>query len=159
MGFLGRRGSLKKAGGEPSAREWAFRIDDIDVRSDRLLVRVCVSEERFCFSSPGLIAGLLSRFPTILSHTCVNDRGETFMSVAAHTSVAHLFEHLAIDEQARLDETSEEVTFVGKTAWTNREKREACVQVSYVDEFAARRALVSAQCELNDALLAREWQR
>ncbi len=81
------------------------------------------------------------------------------MSVAAHTSVAHLFEHLAIDEQARLDETSKEVTFVGKTAWVDREKREACVQVSYVDELVARRALVSAQRELNDALLARERQR
>ncbi len=134
-------------------------MDNIDVRPDRLLVHVSISEECFCFSSVGLVASLLSRFPTILSHTCVNNRGETFMSVAAHTSVAHLFEHLAIDEQARLDNDSQEVTFVGKTAWTSREKREACVQVSYVDEGVARQALAVAQRELNDALLARECQR
>ena len=45
--------------------------------------------------------------------------------------------------------------FVGKTAWSNRPERKACVQVSYADERIARQALAVAQRELNDALLAR----
>lgn len=102
-----------------------------------------------------LIADLLPRFPNILSHTCVNERGETFMSVAANTSIPHVLEHLVIDEQARLDESSNKVVFVGKTAWLNRPERKACVQVSYADEHIARQALAVAQRELNDALLAR----
>ena len=120
-----------------------------------MVAHVEVSDERFCFATPALIVDLLPRFPNILSHTCVNERGETFMSVAANTSIPHVLEHLVIDEQARLDESPSKVVFVGKTAWSNRSERKACVQVSYADEHVARQALVVAQRELNDALLAR----
>lgn len=128
----------------------------IEVRPDRMTAYVEVSDERFCFATPWRsLPDLLPRFPNILSHTCVNERGETFMSVAANTSIPHVLEHLVIDEQARLDESSNKVVFVGKTAWLNRPERKACVQVSYADEHIARQALAVAQRELNDALLAR----
>lgn len=139
----------------PEAFRWACRIVGIEVRPDRMIAYVEVSDERFCFATPALIADLLPRFPNILSHTCVNERGETFMSVAANTSIPHVLEHLVIDEQARLDESTSKVVFVGKTAWSNRPERKACVQVSYADEHIARQALAVAQRVLNDALLAR----
>lgn len=96
------------------AFRWACRIVGIEVRPDRMIAYVEVSDERFCFATPALIADLLPRFPNILSHTCVNERGETFMSVAANTSIPHVLEHLVIDEQARLDESTSKVVFVGK---------------------------------------------
>lgn len=139
----------------PAAFQWACRIVAIEVLPDRMVAHVEVSDERFCFATPALIADLLPRFPNILSHTCVNERGETFMSVAANTSIPHVLEHLVIDEQARLDESPSKVVFVGKTAWSNRFERKAYVQVSYADEHVARQALAVAQRELNDALLAR----
>ncbi len=154
--FDGRNVLRGDGAAEPRLHAWACRMERIEVRPDRLLAYVVFSDERFCATSPGLVSDLIARFPHILSHACVNDRGETFMSVAAHTSTAHLLEHLAIDEQARLDETPSEVTFVGKTSWANRAKREACVQLSYESEAVARRSLATAQRELDAALLSRE---
>ena len=61
----------------PAAFQWACRIVGIEVRPDRMIAYVEVSDERFCFATPALIADLLPRFPNILSHTCVNERGET----------------------------------------------------------------------------------
>ena len=95
----------------PAAFQWACRIVGIEVRPDRMIAYVEVSDERFCFATPALIADLLPRFPNILSHTCVNERGETFMSVAANTSIPHVLEHLVVDEQARLDESTSKVVF------------------------------------------------
>ena len=143
------------AANAPDAFRWACRIESIEVRPDRMIAYMELFDEAFCSTTPSLIADLLPRFPHILSHACVNERGETFMSVAANTSVPHLFEHLVIDEQARLDASSHTVVFVGKTAWTNRAERKACVQVSYANEAIARQALAVALRELNDALLAR----
>lgn len=134
--------------------EWACRIARLDARPDRMVADVELSDERFCVTSPALVASLMPRFPNILSHTCVNDKGERFIDVAAHTSVPHLLEHLVIDEQARVDATPHNVVFVGKTAWVNRASRKARVQVSYASEPVARQAFEVAAHELNVALLA-----
>lgn len=134
--------------------DWACRIERLDTRPDRMIADVVLSDERFCTTTPALVARLMPRFPNILSHTCVNDRGEKFIDVAAHTSVPHLLEHLVIDEQARLDTTPHNVVFVGKTAWTNRALRKASVQVSYASEPVARQAFEIALRELDAALLA-----
>ena len=151
--FDKRKQQVRHAGQPLETFDWACRITRLDVRPDRMLAHVALSDERFCFTCPALVADVMKRFPNILSHTCVNDKGETFLSVAAHTPVPHLLEHMVIDEQARLDASLHNVVYVGKTSWTNRVAREACVQVSYADESIARRSFEVALRELNRALL------
>ena len=139
----------------PEAFRWACRIVTIEVRSDRLVAHVEVSDERFCFATPALIADLLPRFPNILSHTCVNERGETFMNVAANTSIPHVLEHLVIDEQARLDESTSRGCFFGKPAGRIGFGGKRAGRGGFPAGLLARQAFAVAQRELNDALLAR----
>lgn len=134
---------------------WAIRVNDIEVAPDRLIVHVEVSTERFAKTTPALIAALLPDFPTLLQHACVNDKGETFMAVAAGTSTPHLLEHMAIDMQSRMDTSREEIAYVGKTAWTSRNARKARIELSYVDQSTARTAIAKSAAALNAALLAR----
>lgn len=84
----------------------AIRVEHVEVRRDRIVARVVVAHERFAYTSPRLIAALLPKYPHLLEHACVNDRGTTFAAVAADTSLPHLLEHMAIENQVRIEEDS-----------------------------------------------------
>lgn len=127
-------------------------IEHIRVRPDRIVIDVLVRDERAAFTTPGIIAAALRRFPHLLRHACVNEKGTTFSAVANDTSLPHLFEHMAIEEQVRLD-GRDEASYVGKTFWTDRRRLKAQVEISYADDLVALRALKNVQ-EWMDANLA-----
>ncbi len=140
--------------GEDPVPATPVHIVHVTVRPDRIVADVRISSERFAMTDPALIDALLGRFPHLMRHTCVNGKGSTFAAVAHNTSVAHLLEHMAIEEQVRLSD-SVEASFVGKTAWTDRRRLRARVEVSYANDLVALEALRRAHACLNDALLRR----
>lgn len=130
----------------------AIAIEHVTVRPDRIVADVRVGDERYASTSPALVAAALRRFPHLLSHACVNGKGTTFSAVADDTSVVHLLEHMVIEEQARLG--GEGPVYVGKSVWVDRRRLRGRVEVSYVDDLVALRALKAAQ-EWLDAFLSR----
>lgn len=164
------------------------RIAHIEVKRDRIVASVAVSEERFVYTSQRVVEALLPRYPHLLEHSCVNDRGATFADVAFRTSTPHLLEHMAIENQVLVEvgeadgvcvaadtgtqagdgrealsaqrnltaaptALPKRASYVGKTRWTDRKRRQALVEISFVDDIVALRALRDAACDLNDALL------
>lgn len=162
----------------PKEEAFAVRIVHIEVRRDRIVASVAVSEERFSHTSSQVIASLLPKYPHLLEHACVNDYGTTFAAVASRTSTPHLLEHMAIENQVRAElANSGDVrppvpqladsfarksgmtrgegagaTYVGKTRWTNRSLRLARVELSYTNDLVALAALRDAARDLNAAL-------
>ena len=126
-------------------------IEHIRVKPDRIVVDMSIRSERDAYTTPGLIASALHRFPHLLRHACVNEKGKTFSAVANNTSLPHLFEHMAIEEQVRLD-GRDEASYVGKTSWTDRRRLKAQVELSYADDLIALRALKNAQEWINEEL-------
>ncbi|MDO5359093.1 MAG: hypothetical protein Q4E80_06935 [Slackia faecicanis] len=131
--------------------ERAISIEHMTVRPDRVIADVRVGDERFAYTTPTLIAEALGRFPHLLRHTCINDKGPTFSAVANSTALPHLLEHMVIEEQVRLD-GRESASYVGKTSWTDRRRLRARVEVSYADDLVALQAFKTAQEWLDDAL-------
>lgn len=129
------------------------RIEHIAVRRDRIAADVRLADERYAYTTPDLIASALERFPCLLRHACVNERGTSFGSVACRTSVPHLFEHMVIEEQVRRA-VDESFSYIGKTRWVNRRFLHARVEVSYEDDLIALAAMRDAQAWLNAALSA-----
>lgn len=125
-------------------------IEHLTVRPDRIAADVRVAAERFASTTPALVNAALLRFPHLLGHACVNGKGETFAAVADDTSIVHLLEHMVIEEQVRLE--GEGPLHVGKSAWTDRRRLRARVEVSYADDLIALRAFKTAQEWLNDML-------
>lgn len=129
----------------------AISIEHMTIRPDRVVAEVRVGSERCAYTAPSLIAAALGRFPHLLRHSCVNDKGPTFSAVADDTSLPHLLEHMVIEEQVRLD-GRESASYVGKTLWTDRRRLRARVEVSYSDDLVALQAFKTAQEWLNEAL-------
>ncbi len=127
-------------------------IEHVAVRPDRIVADVRVGDERYASTSPALVAAALRRFPHLLSHACVNGKGSTFAAVADDTSIVHLLEHMVIEEQVRIG--GEGPVYVGKSVWIDRRRLRGRVEVSYVDDLVALRALKAAQ-EWLDAFLSR----
>lgn len=78
-----------------------INVEKVTVLTGRLSVLVRVAPGMPRTSTPQLAAQLRERFPTLPSHACVNDVGETFGCVMGATSLPHVLEHLVIDLQAR----------------------------------------------------------
>lgn len=164
----------------------AIRIVHITVKPDRVVAQVEVADERHAYTTPSLIAALLPAYPHLLEHACVNDCGTTFGAVAQRTSLPHLLEHMAIENQVRAEAGAEgailndqsahaqgnesrrqgvqgaavsPATYMGKTRWTNRARRMAHVELSYVDDLVALAALRDAARDLNAAIALEEAKR
>lgn len=132
----------------------------VDVFRGRLRILVALADDAPRFTSDRLVDAACGAYPTLLLHSCINSKGPTFGDVAVGTSVPHLLEHLVIAEQVRLavegrDDSSFPVvidaTFVGTTEWCEGGPRagEAIVEVSFVDDLQALRALSAALAFLN----------
>lgn len=161
----------------------AIRIIHITVKSDRVIAQVEVADERHAYTTPSLITALLPAYPHLLEHACVNDCGTTFGAVAKRTSLPHLLEHMAIENQVRAEGDAESTilngqsahvqddalhrqsprgaavspaTYMGKTRWTDRARRMAHVELSYVDDLVALAALRDAARDLNAAIALEE---
>ena len=74
------------------------------------------------------------------------------MCIRDSTSIVHLLEHMVIEEQVRIG--GEGPVYVGKSVWIDRRRLRGRVEVSYVDDLVALRALKAAQ-EWLDAFLSR----
>jgi hypothetical protein len=123
------------------------------VKPDRVCCYIEVSDERYVATRPSLIAQVLRTYPHLLEHTCVNDKGDTFAAVAARTSVAHLVEHMVIEEQTRLEPPDAPMRiYTGMTKWVDRGARVARIDVSFADDLVALRAFNRAVDVLNEVL-------
>ena len=131
------------------------RINHVEVRYDRIVADASVLDKRFAYTSPELIDTLLSAYPNLLRHTCVNGVGKTFGAVAVHTSLPHLIEHMAIENQVRSDRGTENATsgfaYVGKSFWTDRSSMKARIELNYTDDLVALAALRDAVRDVNQA--------
>lgn len=128
----------------------------VDVFPGRLRILVQLSDGASRWTTEELVAAVFDAYPTLPLHSCINSKGPTFGDVAVGTSVPHLLEHLIIAEQVRLAGEGRvaegEVTFVGTTEWCEGglQAGEAVVEVSFVDDLQALRALSNALAFLND---------
>lgn len=131
----------------------------VDVFPGRLRVLVQLSDGASRWTTEELVAAAFDAYPTLPLHSCINPKGPTFGDVAVGTSVPHLLEHLIIAEQVRLagegriglPSVAPEVTFVGTTEWREGgpQAGEAVVEVSFVDDLQALKALSNALEFLN----------
>lgn len=110
----------------------------------RVIVVFGPDEPRYTDSDIALKA--LQACPSLKIHSCINSLGPTFGDVIEHTSLAHLLEHLMIAEQSNMaaEKGIKDVTFVGNTHWIDEEQGIAEVQVSFIDDLDAAKALSSA---------------
>lgn len=128
-----------------------LRIESLTVQPGRIVSEVIVDSSRR-YTTPQLADTLLEEYPTLASHACVNDAGDTFGCVIEHTSVPHLLEHLVIDLQARSGGRQND-TFVGTTEWIDEAAGRATVQVSFTDDLVALRAFRDASEKIAAAML------
>lgn len=128
-----------------------LRIESLTVRPGRIVSEVLVDPARR-YTTPQLADTLLEEYPTLASHACVNDEGDTFGCVIARTPVPHLLEHLVIDLQVRSSERTDGA-FVGTTEWIDEAAGRATVQVSFTDDLVALRAFRDASEKIAAAML------
>ena len=132
------------------------RIDHVEVRCDRIVADATVLDEHFAYTSPELIDALRLTYPNLLNHTCVNGVGETFDSVATDTSLPHLIEHMAIENQVRFemkaDKAASDFAYVGKSFWTDRASMKARIELNYANDLVALAALRDAVRDLNQTV-------
>lgn len=133
-------------------------VEHVTVRPDRIVADIRIADEACVLTSEDMIDKALCRYPHLLDHACVNNRGETFGAVASRTSVAHLVEHMAIEGQARVSSGAKSL-FVGKTSWANRAKLLARVEISYEDDLVALASLRAAVLFADYLLAEREGAR
>lgn len=119
----------------------ALRILSIRVGKGEMTCRVQVAGTPF--TSPDVIRRVLRECPHLLSHSCVNNEGETFGAVADHTDLPHLMEHVAIDLQTRRCPDPSRI-LCGVTRWEDRERGIACIRLNYFDDLVALEALKEA---------------
>ena len=130
----------------------------VDVFPGRLRILVQLSDGASRWTTEELVAAACDAYPTLPLHSCINSKGPTFGDVAVGTSVPHLLEHLIIAEQVRLAGEGRvvegEATFVGTTEWCEGgpQAGEAVVEVSFVDDLQALRALSNALAFLNASM-------
>lgn len=77
-------------------------VEKATVLSGRLILDVRVDSSFPANTDPEIASLALRLRPTLADHACINGRGPAFGAVIAETSLPHLFEHLIIDEQARM---------------------------------------------------------
>ena len=123
-------------------------VTSIVVNTGRLVCEVSVPDSSFRHTNSAIAQRLSARFPSLKHHACVNAVGRTFGCVMERTSMPHVLEHLAIELQTRATDNPQ-ATFVGTTEWVDEAAGVARVQVSYLDDLQALRALSEALDILN----------
>ncbi|WP_283169631.1 cyanophycin synthetase family protein [Curtanaerobium respiraculi] len=123
-------------------------LERVVVKRDRLLVEVSVARGAQRYTTPEIAARACAIRPQLPHHACVNDRGPTFGSVMARTSIPHLLEHIVIDLQTERSARPDAV-FTGTTRWTDEAHGHARVEVSFESDLAALRALRDALALVN----------
>ncbi len=134
----------------PASATAALTVEHIVVGCGRISLRVRVTSGIPHMTDTALARRLLARYPSLAYHTCVNDEGPTFAAVIEHTPLPHMLEHLIIDGQARDGCSLTDVTFMGTTEWLDEAAGSARVEVNFVDDLVALRALCRALEIINE---------
>lgn len=132
--------------------EEPIRLASVAVRRGRLACEVVVADERNRYCTPELASLVELSYPNIARHACVNEEGRQFGAVMQSTSVAHMLEHIAIDEQVG-GSCSDAALFVGTTEWIDERAGRALVQLSFCDDLSALKAFNKALQFLNNAVI------
>lgn len=85
----------------PPTETQPIRITRLHVRNDRVVADIALAPSAPRYTSPELVAHVLSAYPNLPKHSCVNERGTTFALVMNNTPVPHLLEHMVVDLQVR----------------------------------------------------------
>jgi hypothetical protein len=133
------------------------RVTRVEVLRGHLICDVVFDPSVPRVTSPQLIAGVLSQFPNLPRHACVNECGETFADVMECTPMPHLLEHMIVDLQVREmaslpgDESrmAADKPIVGTSEWVDEPAGLARIDVSFADDHTALRALRDAVAALN----------
>lgn len=135
----------------PRSVQTPIAVERITVERDRLVCEVCIPDPRFRYSSVNLSILVKAAYPDIVRHACINEVSNRFADVIETTSVPHMLEHLAIDEQIHASATAERL--VGTTEWTCEQKGQATIQLAFADDLEALRAFKRALSFLNKSLV------
>lgn len=130
----------------------ALVLERVAVRPGRLSILVRVAPWCPRLTNEALVSYVLADHPALPHHVCINDEGPTFGAVLAHTSIAHLLEHVIIDEQVADPRTPRDVALVGTTEWTDERAGIARIEVNFSDDLVALQALRTALAFLNKGL-------
>ena len=132
--------------------EARLEVGTICVKPGKLTCEVTISPVHDAYSSPAIAQALVQARPKLLQHTCKNKKGYSFAAVIEHTSLAHVFEHVAIDYQVEYAPENSVFQFVGTTEWADKSAGRSLVTLNFEDDLQALRALKSAQALLNSIL-------
>lgn len=134
------------SGGVPASAP--LTVERVQFGAGRMTVLVRMAPDTQT-TSPKLMEHLLPCYPDLPHHACVNDEGATFAAVMDHTSMAHLLEHLIISQQVRLaPDVEPSPVLCGATTWISQVEGRARVEVSFVDDLIALKALHNALADL-----------
>lgn len=132
-----------------------MRVEKVIITYGRMRVIAAFEDNERRYTDSEIATRALTAYPKLGVHSCINSKGPTFASVIGCTSIAHLIEHLMIAEQSAMaaEKGVEDVTFVGNTHWIDEDRGLAEIQVSFIDDLDAAKALsdalkaVSSFCE------------
>ena len=128
-----------------------FSLDRMRVRNGRMTLELSWPCDLRIDTTPRIVEAVLEHYPRITSHSCINSYGPSFGDVIAHTNLAHLIEHIVIEEQhsllrqmrPELYRDQSRLMLVGTTE-VRRDLCRAVVEVSFVDDIVCAQAVVSA---------------
>ena len=129
----------------------ALVVESINIAKGRMCVRLRIQKEAR-FTDPRIAVKVMTRFPCVGLHSCKNDSGPHFADVIERTSTAHVLEHLMIDLQLGDSATPMGSRLVGFTQWIDESKGIAEVQVAFLNDMVALRALRDGVSFLNGIL-------
>ena len=98
---------------------------------------------------------LLKKYPSIAGHSCRNSKGPTFGDCVETTSVAHIFEHVILEELAFVE--TRKCVFVAKTS--NLGGGVAKIELKYYDDISTLQAIKRATSSLNELLSFAKCER
>lgn len=131
--------------------EGTIRIKSVSIDEGRLSLDVTIDPAHL-HMDPSIVKVVEEDYPLILGHACRNAFGPTFADVIEHTSVAHLLEHLLIENQISSTDDGEDHVFVGNTEWIDSAKGSAHIEVNFFDDLVALRALKESVSYLNSII-------
>ena len=130
-------------------------LKNITFKEDRALIKVQVEgclgpEER-----AQLKQLLYNRYPNIKNHSCKNSKGPTFGYCIETTSIAHILEHVILEELAFVE--TRKCVFVAKTS--NLGGGVAKIELKYYDDISTLQAIKRATSSLNELLSFAKCER
>lgn len=129
----------------------ALVVESVNIAKGRMCVRLRIQKEAR-FTDPRIAVKVMTRFPCVGLHSCKNDSGPHFADVIERTSTAHVLEHLMIDLQLGDSATPMGSRLVGFTQWIDEDKGIAEIQVAFLNDMVALRALRDGVSFLNGIL-------